>query len=95
MEDVANWGNQRIKEINEYRLEQDKPVLEELFLKEDIVREQPILRRRYGQSDYTNEDVYIARSNDMIIITLQAPTESFESFLDDFNVIVVSFRPLE
>lgn len=95
LEDVANWGNRRIEEINEYRLKHDKPLMEEVFLKEDIIREQAILRRRYAQSDYSIEDVYIARSDDMIIITLQAPTDSFESYLDDFNSIVASFRPLE
>lgn len=95
LEDVANWGDQRIKEINENLSKRGEPVLEEMFLKDEIVRGQPVLRRRYGQRDYTNEDVYIARSNDMIIITLQAPTNSFESFLDDFNAIVASFRPLE
>lgn len=41
------------------------------------------------------EDIYIARTNDIIIITLQANESDFESYLEDFNAIVASFRPLE
>lgn len=41
------------------------------------------------------EDVYIARSSDMIIITLQSGASEFESYLDDFNRVVASSGPLE
>jgi predicted site-specific integrase-resolvase len=41
------------------------------------------------------EDVYVAQANDMIIITLQAEADEFDEYVEDFEAILTSFRPVE
>lgn len=96
IDDVVEWGSHRIGEIDNYLSKRGDPELTEIFFqKEDMVGEKTIARRRYAGNGIIYEDVYIARGNDMIIIILQAPEEYFESYLDDFDAIVNSFRPKE
>ena len=53
------------------------------------------MRRRFTSEKYTVEDVYIARANDMITISLTSEIGTFEDVLDEFNQIVASFRSIE
>ena len=92
---VAEWGAERMKERSEILAQRGEIVLEEIDLWEDSIQGQPVLRRRYGNEQFMFEDVYFARKSDMIIITLQSDASDFESYLDDFNRIVASFKPLE
>jgi len=95
LEDVNNWGALKIKEANESFNNRGDPRWQEFDLWEDSIQGHPVLRRRYGNEQFMFEDVYIARSSDMIIITLQSDAPVFESYLDDFNRVVASFEPLE
>ena len=58
---------------------------------------QPLLSRVYRdtQGDALDEDVYIARENDMIIITLRTTQDEYDNFVDEFDTIVASFTPKE
>jgi hypothetical protein len=61
----------------------------------DFVEGNKVFVRRYADGEITKEDVYIARENDMIIITLQSETDDFDEYLEDFYRIVDSFRTVE
>jgi hypothetical protein len=99
LDDAAEWGSRQIQENNNHISKLGDPELMELaeifFQQEDMVGGKTIARRRYAGNGIIYEDVYFARETDMIIITLQAPEEYFESYLDDFDAIVNSFSPLE
>ena len=99
IDDVVEWGSRRIQETNNHISKMGDPELTELieifFQQENIAGEKTIARRRYGGNGIIYEDVYIARGNDMIIITLQASEEYFESYLDEFDEIVNGFSPLQ
>ena len=95
IQDVVDWGDIKIYEINQSLPDQDGKSYEELSLDEDIIDGEMVMRRIYQRNGIKKEDVYIARTNDMIIIRLQSEEEDFESYLEDFEQIVQSFRPLE
>lgn len=95
LEDVENWGASRIMQINERLSSRGEQSLQEIELWEDSIEGRPIVRRRYGNERVMYEDIYIARNDDMFIISLQSETSEFESYLDDFNRVVDSFEPLE
>lgn len=65
-----------------------------LSLDEEIVNGVTIFRRTYTMGDNKCQEIYIARANDMITITLQSNEAYFEGYLEDFNRIVSSFTPL-
>ncbi|MCA9935759.1 MAG: hypothetical protein H6662_06730 [Ardenticatenaceae bacterium] len=93
LQEVIDWGNEL---TSRFRSTQESIAqYEEFGLQYDMIQDTPIARLRYRSWDRMYEDIYIARSNDMIIITLQAPKGDFDSYLEDFNAIVASFRPLE
>jgi len=92
--DVAKWGTDQIKNINR-NMPRSNNIYQELSFGEDYINGNQVLVRRYGNGEITNEDVYIARENDMIIITLQAETDTFDQYLEDFYRIVESFRTTE
>lgn len=92
---VADWGAVRMKIRGEILSQRGGEIVQEIDLWENSIQGHPVLRRRYGNEQLMFEDVYIVRSSDMIIITLQSDASEFESYLDDFNRIVASFEPLE
>ncbi len=53
------------------------------------------MRRRFTRKQDVIEEVYIARANDMINITLISEVGTFEDVVDEFNQIVASFRSIE
>ena len=95
IQQAAEWGAERMKIRSELLAQRGNMGAIEFGLWEDSIQGQPVLRRRYGNEQFMFEDVYIARSSDMIIITLQSDTLEFDSYLDDFNRIVSSFEPLK
>jgi hypothetical protein len=95
LEDVALWGEARINRGSRSLEDRGEKPFEKLTLQEDTVNGQEVLRRIYQGGGTKNEDVYIARVNDMIIIRLQSEEENFDTYLEDFERIVQSFRPLE
>ncbi len=94
-QDVAAWGMTRIEQVDANLSRRGQPTLREIDYWESSSQGQPILHRRYGNGLITFEDVYIARSTDMIIITLQNDAAAFDNSLIDFNRLVVSFAPLQ
>ena len=93
LDDVANWGKfyigkrmQRAARSFDY---------EELELFSDDIQGVPILRRVYRYGPMVNEDVYIVRSNDMLIITIETSQAQYENYKPEFDRLVESFSPLE
>ncbi len=54
-----------------------------------------VLRRTFKADGLTNEDIYISRTEDMIIITLRTSNKQYEEYLDEFTQIWTSFTPLK
>ncbi len=93
LEDAVTWGDRRIDQINRnQRGEAGCKILEEWS---DVIRNQEVVRRRYDCEITSNEDVYITRSNDLIIIILQAEKGRLDKYREDFEAIVASFRPID
>lgn len=96
LEDVISWSQAQINnsvdtlnslgKLSNYAL---------ITSEEENIRGHNVLRQRYTLAGAMFESVYIARTNDMIIITLQADESEFDSYLEDFDAIVASFRPFE
>ena len=95
LEDVAAWRTRMIASWNDALRLNHEPVYEELTANEGSLRGQPIRRRQYSNGVIHIEDVYLARADDMIIISLSADEARFEGYRDDFEGIVESFRPVE
>lgn len=96
VEDAVNWGKSRIRDsAQNLRGQEGTPNYENLGLEEMIFNGHTTLKQRYKLGSVLYEDVYIARTNDIIIITLQADESEFNSYLDDFEAILTSFRPLK
>ncbi len=93
LQDVIAWGNELTGRFR--RTSESIAQYEEFGLQQDTLREQPIARLRYRSRDRMYEDVYIPRDNDMIILTIQAPKDEFDNYLEEFESIVASFRPIE
>jgi hypothetical protein len=93
--EVVAWGDARITSINRNLVGRGEISYEEVTLWEDIIRGHTVARRVYKREGVMKEDVYIARTNDMIIITLQSEERDFDNYLEDFEAIVVSFKPLD
>ena len=96
LEDVVAWG-EKLRRDNGWRINRRLPGYEASELKQIMIDGQPLLSRVYlnTQGDTLNEDVYIARQNDMIIITLRTTQDSYKNFVDEFDTIVASFTPKE
>lgn len=96
VEDAVKWGNSRISDsIDNLRAQGKPPNYETIELEEITIDGHTVMRQRYKLGNAMYEEVYIARTNDIIIITLQAVETEFDSYLEEFNAIVASFRPLE
>ena len=91
LDNAVMWGIRRFDEVNRDRATR----YEAGPLRAETVDGQPALRRRFTSQKYTVEDVYIARANDMITISLTSEVGTFEDVLDEFNQIVASFRSIE
>lgn len=96
LQDVVAWGDEYLDAIYLDPVTKINTGLEEIFLQEDEINGIPILRRRYAfrKSGLMFEEVYIARNQDMFMITMSTNIERFDDFYEDFNHVVNSFRPL-
>ena len=95
LEDVQEWRNILIIQANRALTKEGKAIFQELESNEGILNGRPIIRRKYSNGKFILEDVYISRANDMIIITLQAEADEFDEYVEDFEAILTSFRPVE
>ena len=94
LEDVVLWSNERIEKYKSGNSHADG-YYQELEFYEDEVNNHPAIRRIYTMSGMQIEEVYIARQNDMITISLRSPISEFDSYKNDFERIVHSFEPME
>lgn len=94
LEDVVFWGDLRIESSNRNFTRRGEDNYEVIDEWNDSINGEPITRRKYGNTSIVKEDVYLARDNDMIIITFQATPTDFQLYKDDFDRIISSFRPL-
>ena len=96
LDDAVNWGEDYLQSIrqNAYR-SGNTLAYEEFDYWEDNIHGVPISRRVYQLGSLVNEDVYIARSNDMIIITIETSQDQYENHKPEFDRLVESFSPLE
>ena len=90
LRDVHSWRMQSIT-----RLDREQFNYNRISYDEDELRGYPILRHIYIINNIKYEEVYIVRPNDMLSIELQAPIDEFDNYREEFDAIVVSFRPLE
>lgn len=90
LHDVHSWRMQPIT-----RLDREEFKYNRISYDEDELRGHLILRHIYTINDIKYEEVYIVRSHDMLSIELQAPIDEFDNYLEEFDAIVASFRPLE
>ncbi|MBE2202604.1 MAG: hypothetical protein IAE79_28590 [Anaerolinea sp.] len=96
LDDVVDWGTARIHRIVYNHITRGtEPGYEEVSLREINLRGETAIERIYMVGNVMSKDVYIARDRDMIIITFQAEKEEFNNYLEDFEAIVASFRPLD
>lgn len=95
IQDVAAWGADRIEQANERLRNSGGLEFEAHALTEDELAGVPVLRRSISNERIYLEEVYIARSTDMIILRLDSDKPRQEQRVDEFNQIVESFRPLE
>jgi hypothetical protein len=94
IEEVADWGENRINRINRNE-ERAAFILREIKFSDYMIDENKALVRRYGNEGRIYEDVYIARPNDMIIIQLYTEADDYDRYIGDFYRIVDSFRTIE
>jgi hypothetical protein len=95
LENVLRWSNVWLERARENVTDRGGNDYEEIALVEDIIQGVHILRRTYRLGNNTYEAVYIARADDMILIELQAPDGSYNTYIDDFNRIAASFTPMQ
>jgi hypothetical protein len=94
--DAVSWGKSEIdNSISNLTARGEQPNYESIRLEEDVVNGYTVMRQTYKLGSVMYENVYIARTNDIIIISLQAEPSQFDGYLEDFNAIVSSFRPLD
>jgi hypothetical protein len=93
--DVAEWGMD-LRQQSGWRLnERQDTNLTQTPLESIEISEHTVLRRTFTSEGFADEDIYIARADDMIIITLRTSNGQYERYLDEFNRIWKSFTPLE
>ncbi len=96
LKEVIEWGKSQIDDsiasLNSRGIE---PNYSLIYSEETVISGHTVVRERYRLGEAMYENIYLARKNDMIIITLQTKETEFDSYLEDFNVIAASFRPLE
>lgn len=88
LDDVVKWNY--FASIYRFKPE---PKYEELFLEQDTINGERIIRRRYRYRTNVYEDVHIARERDMIVISLHGTVDDFEAVEDEFRRVVESFPP--
>jgi hypothetical protein len=94
LDDVVNWRDRMIVLWNKALIQDGENPYEEIALINDTLNGHPIIRRQYSNGTLKIEDIYLARTNDMIIISLSAEERGFESYREDFETIIASFRPV-
>ena len=97
LNDVIDWGDEDLDAIKSDLVRVNNSGFEEIFLVEDQIDNALIYRRRYAyrQSGLLFEEVYLARENDMVIMTLSVDEQYFDYSLKIFDQMVDSFKPLD
>ena len=94
LEDVLSWHNVWLQQDRESVVSRGGDDYEEINLGEDTIQNQLVIRQTYKLGNSLYETVYIARSNDMIMIEMQSSEQEHDMYIDDFNRIIKSFKPI-
>jgi len=101
LQDVLNWGNEKIDTDLSQEGVQTKPGYEEFLFQEEEISGYAAIRRRYtyfnlgkATDRVIREEIYIPREDDMIMINLGIDEVYLHSFSSDFQRIVDSFRTI-
>ncbi|MFK7805617.1 MAG: hypothetical protein AB8G95_28565 [Anaerolineae bacterium] len=98
LNDVIDWSIENLDRLPSKEGLQYPLGYQELIYQRETVGIGEIQRRRYVQfnnSNHVTEEVMIARSDDMIIITVFAHPDIFHVIYPDFERIVSSFQTTE
>lgn len=95
LDDVVAWGDMQFAQGNRSLREQGKEEYKEIATKYDEIDDYPVVKRKSGNNEYLQQDIYIARENDMIIIRYENEINHFEDNLAEAERVIQSFRPLE
>ena len=95
LEGAIDFSNGLISRIKSNAWRQGNLDYEQIDLWKDSIDGHDVMRRRYRLGESIYEEVYIARTNDIIVIEYHTDANRFELYLDDFNRIIMSFRPVE
>ena len=92
LQDVAVWHREDISFLT-------KPAYEyvPISFEETTIKGFDVIRHKYAfeQSDLTYDAIYIARKNDMVVIRMRVSSENYELYRQDFEELVISFKPFE
>ena len=94
IEDVERWGKSYIIEISSQLRAREEQGFEEIYIEQEVMNGATIIRRKYILGNLINEDVYIARENSMIIVTLRTSQGKFAQYKEEFDRIILSFTPI-
>lgn len=93
--EVAEWGMD-LRQEGGWRLNERQDVdLTQTPLQVLEISGHTVLRRTFNSKDYADEDIYIVRAEDMIIITLRTSKGQYERYQEEFDRVWRSFTPLE
>lgn len=97
LDDVTDWGKRQFKHSQQTLANRGEGPLVEIALTDGHLNGYPIVRFKSKNqgSNVIRDEVYLARSNDMIMIILQSEESRYEGHLSDFERILNSFTPLE
>jgi hypothetical protein len=95
LESVLKWDDMWLERARQNVTSRGGNDYEEIALVEDTMQGQPVMKRTYKLGDNLYEKVYIARSSDMVIIKMQVPDGTYNTYIDDFNRIAASFTPVQ
>lgn len=99
IEDAAALGKELIIQNIQPTIKRGEPGFSELDYYTSVIHDVQVIRRKYSYAlpgeGIINEDVYIARADDLIIISLETSANSYNLYSDTFERILQSFKPLE
>lgn len=94
IEDVEEWGKSYITETSRNLQRRGEQGFEEISINQELINGAIIIRQNYILGNLTIEDVYIARKNSMIILTLRTSQGQFNQYKEEFDKIIMSFAPI-
>lgn len=101
LQDVLHWSTLQINRVNKRLIDNQEEECTPIALQEDFIGNKPIIRHFYtcpsliSSDTILFEEIYIARTNDMIILTVATEVSIYDENTETFNRIINSFAPLD